>query len=207
MPAFKQTNPNNGQPNIFLNRYYPLLGLGIFTLILILAYFFFIAGKITEVKQQKNSRLPIVQQESAALKAYFKKSDELNTFVKNYNTLHQAELNKAGYALPASAKIPELMAQLPAITAQDGFQISQLNIVSAEPKNTSRSDETAAPAENSIKQLSVSLGVTGGDYFSFKKLLNDIENHLRLLDVISIEFQSTQGSMGYTLNMQTYYLP
>jgi len=207
MPAFKQTNPNNGQPNIFLNRYYPLLGLGIFTLILSLAYFFFIAAKITEVKQQKNSRLPIVQQESAALQAYFKESDELNAFVKNYNALHQAELNKAGYVLPITAKIPELMAQLPALISQDGFQISQFSVVSAEPKNTSRSDEPAAPAENSIKQLSVNLAITGGDYFSFKNLLNDIENHLRLLDIISIEFKSAQGSTGYTLNMQTYYLP
>jgi len=196
------------QPSIFLNRNYPFLGLGVFTVILAVSYFFLIAPKLSQVKQQQNSQLPIVQEELKVLDDYFNKSNTLSDFIKNYNAAHQADIDKINYILPSEAKIPELIAQLEALVTSDGFKISSLDIGSKEIKKESRDDADAqAITDSGLAMLSIGLGINGGDYFALKRFLQDIENHLRLMDVMSISFQSTEGAGEYLLNIQTYYLP
>ena len=201
-------NSAKNQPNIFLNRNYPFLGLGIFAIIITLSYFFMIMPKLSQVKQQKGSQLPMVQAELKALADYFNQSDVLAVFIKNYNTTHQTDINKADYILPAEAKIPELIAQLEALAFKNGFKVASLDISSKEAEKESRGEaEVQATSDTGLKMLSIGLGVSGGDYFSLKQFLQDTEDHLRLMDVMSINFQSTEGEGTYLLNIQTYYLP
>lgn len=201
-------NSTSNQPSIFLNRNYPFLGLAVFVAILAAAYFFLIAPKLDQVKQQRSSQLPMVQEELKALDVYFKQSDALSAFIKNYNATHQTAIDKTNYILPNKAKIPELMAQLEALAAKDGFKVSSMDVGSKEVKRDSRNDaEAQAITDSGLKMLSVSLGINGGDYFALKQFLQDVEDHLRLLDVMSINFQSTEGAGEYLLNIQTYYLP
>jgi len=202
-------NSAKNQPNIFLNRNYPFLGLGIFAIIITLSYFFIIMPKLNQVRQQKGSQLPMIQTELKALADYFNQSDALAAFIKNYNAIHQADVNKVNYILPAEAKIPELIAQLEALAVKNGFKVASLDISSKEAEKKSHGEEVEVQAagDTGLKMLNIGLSINGGDYFILKQFLQDIEDHLRLLDVMSINFQSVEEEGKYLLNIQTYYLP
>jgi len=62
-----------------------------------------------------------------------------------------------------------------------------------------------SPMPDNLGIISFSLPLSGSDYPTFKKLLNDIEKHIRIFDVDSLSITGGQET-GFTLDIKTYYL-
>lgn len=81
---------------------------------------------------------------------------------------------------------------------------------SAELSEELSEDLAAAAADVSgagqeLRVLNVNLKVVGGNYPAFKILLDKIEKHIRLLDLVSINFTAQAEAGAYDLNLRTYY--
>lgn len=223
---------NSGQSLIFLNKYYKAIMFALAAVILAVGYFLVINKSIANLKQKKTTLAVEKLQEFKHAEQYFKKLEELNKAIDNFQKENRAVLAKLEQVLPDNSQVPELIAQVEALIKSSGFSLDGFAITEGESaaKKSSAQRRPAAvdtaegtegdnaineiqdnkpalkslPAE--VKSLKISLAVSGKDYFAFKELLKIIEQHIRIFDVTSISFGGDTGEGGYSLNLQTYYL-
>lgn len=81
------------------------------------------------------------------------------------------------------------------------------------PPAIAQQKEALTSNQPTVKTIEISLEIQGGGYFAFKTLLENIEKHLRVMDVSSINFndiyvnEALDEKVNYSLNLRTYYLP
>lgn len=138
-----------------------------------------------------NNELESAQQE---LKNLQKLSDSMNSM--------SVEINNVRQVLPASEDIPDLLANLEAISVYSGVTFDSVAISSSDTVSavSSSAEEVAVPS--GVKRLNLAVSVSGG-YGNLKRYLHGVEQNMRLIDVNSISMG--EGSV-YNLNMQTYYV-
>jgi len=215
------------QLNLFLNRRRRLLGLVIFFAILLLGFYFLVYPRLRTARETAQAALPSALAELAALDNYEQSLGELEKLVGGFNSQYKKELSDLSEVLPNKAQVPELIAQLDALLQKNGFKMTALDITETtlEKKATNRkavseergeellTEEGAAgpvaeeaAGQKGLKPLNISLKVVGSDYPAFKILLDKIEKHIRLLDVVSVDFAAQAEKSGeYDLNLRTYY--
>jgi len=112
------------------------------------------------------------------------------------------EINNVRQVLPASEEIPDLLANLEAISVYSGVTFDSVAISSSDTVSavSSSGEEVAVPS--GVKRLNLAVSVSGG-YDNLKRYLHGVEQNMRLIDVNSITMG--EGSV-YNLNMQTYYV-
>ena len=65
--------------------------------------------------------------------------------------------------------------------------------------------EASAELKNlGLREVNIALNLSGGDYVALKNFLVDLENNLRLMDVVSLNYSPEAGSN--ILNIRTYRL-
>jgi len=100
--------------------------------------------------------------------------------------------------LPAEKDISSLILQLENIALKNNLKFTALNIAdkqSGAASNIAKVDK--------YKKISLSVNLSGGNYFTLKDYLFDIEQNLRLLDIESINYNPETAS--YSLGMTAYY--
>lgn len=100
--------------------------------------------------------------------------------------------------LPLEKDLPGIFVQLEALAIKNNLFLGSLDIAAGE-----NLEEKEGVAARQLNKLILTLNVKGGDYFTFKNYLADIENNLRLLDIKSIAY--TPDSNVYSLTLNTYY--
>lgn len=191
--------------NTILNKYHKLFGILIFVIVLALGSFFLIWPEI--VKDQKIAKefLPGKMEELALLNKYTAKIKELETLISNIDNQYGQSLNLLRQVLPEQAKVPELIAQLDALTRRSGFIINSIDVTESLASTASKKG-VKTTNNTPLRLLNINLNVTGGNYPAFKILLDNIENNIRLLDLNSINFSNSSGeAVSYSLNLRTYY--
>lgn len=221
MAAFQQKNKSGNWLNLWLNRHYRLGAAALLGAVIAAGVFFLIYPKYRFIKELARTSLPGKLEEFKALEDYAAKIKELEQAIVDWQNKNQANVKKLEQALPDEPKIPELIAQLDALTKDSGFLLNSLDFSevtavqeqgpAVTARDKARADKNMAlvnwQLDKNIKQLNVSLNLTGGDYLAFKKFLDKLEKNMRLFDVISIKFASslTEGT-DYNLALRTYYL-
>ncbi len=218
--------------NLFLNKRYKALNAIIGVLVLLIGYFFLLQPRWQSLSEAARSALPEKIAELKVLQEYGQEVAALEELVSGYQANYQQEIKVLEQVLPTAAQIPELIAQLDALVQKSGFKISELSVNEVVPaKSKKKQAAPAAAGENpaeapaaaplpepetapepsnlsNLKTLNIVLGVVGGDYAAFKVLLAKIEKHIRLLDLLSIDFSVDESGVNeYSLNLRTYYFP
>lgn len=209
MAFFEKNSESGAGKSVFLNKYFPAVSLGAFAALLAFGYFFILSDKVQAVRSQKNTQLPAVKKELAALGDYFQKNSELENYIGSYLDEHGEDIKKIDSVLPLKPNQPELIAQLQALAAKNGYNISHLDMATIKPKaKQSRGEAQETESEPTlVHALDIQLNLMGSDYPSFKKFLAGVEEHLRILDVYSINFSSTsEGTSMYTIGLKSYYM-
>ncbi|MDD4607345.1 MAG: type 4a pilus biogenesis protein PilO [Patescibacteria group bacterium] len=124
---------------------------------------------------------------------------DLQEVQTSYQQLNMNDLNKLDAILPSKQDVPEIVLQMKTIVEKSGFILSAIEI--NESKVDTKSKEVVHPELGILK---VDLKLAGGDYVRFKKLLDNFETSLPLVDIQTISFPQTLDS--FNLNLQTYYL-
>ncbi len=208
--------------NVFLNKNVKMLRLAIFILVLLLTYFFLLQPKITDLRQEKAVLATKKVEELAGLQKYYLSLQELEAVVNNFKVNKAQSFERLAQILPSEAEVPNLIAQLEALTQASGFRLTAITFAEAQAaKTTSKKSTKSTGSEETptkIKEeafipeldpavhvINISMKVSGGGYLELKKLLDNIEKHLRIFDVNSIGFSSAEGENSYNIPLQTYY--
>jgi len=101
--------------------------------------------------------------------------------------------------LPDERDLPSVFVQLEALAYKHNLFLSTVDIAAEQ----STGEEKRKKDKVELHKLVINLSLSGGDYFTLKNFLNDVENNLRLLDIRSIVY-SPEGNT-YNISMNTYY--
>ena len=204
----EKQNKKKGQLNSILNKYYWLFAILIFLIIVILGIWFLIWPEISKSQKIAKEFLPEKMQEIDLLGKYTAKIKDLETLVSNIDNQYGRSLDLLRQVLPAQANVPELIAQVDALTRKSGFEMNSIDITESGATGLVKRGGTKNIQINNtpLRLVNINLSVTGGNYPSFKILLDNIEKNIRLLDLNSVSFSGgTSEAVGYSLNLRTYY--
>jgi len=205
----KQKGPD--KLNIWLNKHYRLASWIVFAAVLLLVGYFILWPRYQSTRELSESFVPAQREKLQTLDQYEVKIGELEDLAGQIERNYSQSLRDLEYILPAKAQLPELIAQLDQLTRQSGLIIINLDILestdqSKSAKEASEKDKMVTGNKN-LQAIDINLTVRGGDYPVFKRFLDKLEKHIRLLDLTSIGFASARGDQGsYSLNLKTYYL-
>jgi Tfp pilus assembly protein PilO len=185
----------------------------IFLLILIAAS---IGVFVTVIKPRYDS-LQQIRSDVAAADQNLATAAKLKTsreeLIARYNSIPKADLDNLKTLLPDSVDNIRLIIQLNALATKNG--LSTLRNVDYQSDDKSA---TASPAAQSPEQARKAFGEftisfqTVGQYQNFLAFLSDLEQNLRLVDVIKVEFdtmegtQNPTGTAAYKITLKTYWL-
>jgi len=195
--------------NILLVRYFKWLIAFLVLVVFILGYFFLLKPKYEEIAKLTGDGQLSKEQEYLERREYL---DKLKNLVAVFQSVKSSEIKKIDYILKPKDVPEELFSQVEAIVKKNGLLLKSLKIESGgeESKDSSRKvsrtteekTEVALPPE--IGKTKATLEVLGVDYFGLKSLLVSIENNLRLMDVVNVDFSPEGNSVQ--LVFYTYYL-
>jgi len=193
--------------NIFLNKFSWLGRSLIFLIIVIAGVYFLVLPEINKARQITKEFLPAKAKELELLAQYNTKINDLESLAAQVESQNSRSMELLRQILPTQANVPELIAQLDALTKKSGFFIGNLGITESMGGFDKKASTSATTQGTNLRLLNITLTLSGGDYASFKVLLDNIEKNVRLLDVNSVSFSTNEGtSGGYLLNLKTYYL-
>lgn len=191
---------------VFLNKYWRLL-ISLVVIVLALAGYFYV------VKADIDNWYKLKAQALVDLKNQIAESQieliNLAKVKKSYDVLaaeQQTNLSRLSQILPTSISLPQLVVQLEGLARQSGFSLNDINFASSQAISI-----TNEPNNDHVKALTVNVALSGpGDYQNLKKLLTNIEQHIRLLDLLSLSLSSQSqtsqaNGQGYALQFRTYY--
>ena len=124
---------------------------------------------------------------------------ELKNIKTDYEGLGESA-KKIIEALPTKTDLPGIFIQLENLATKNNLLLNSLDIANQEA--VEKKEATVRVA--GLNKLSITISVSGGDYFSMKKYLADIENNLRIFDVKSLAYSPTENS--YNIVLTAYYL-
>lgn len=214
--------------NVFLNKNLKLIKILIAVIMFVLILIVLVMPKYSAVKQEKISLFQERANELAGLEEYTQGLAGLEKTLTEFKSKHSQNIKDLSQLLPSEAEIPNLMAQLESVVQSSGFSLSNLTITegSLEAKKTpvkqtaaEQPNDTALPAstkssdnsdeqpetESLIKVVTVGMNIDGGDYFNLKILLDNLEKHLRIIDVKGISFAGESTASQIILLLNTYY--
>lgn len=140
-----------------------------------------------------------------------KTRQELKRYQDKIEALSPLDKERLDIFLPVGVQLPELLVQLNSLAKDSNLSLDSVEVTERKVKSFKKDKETAitkeinddGPAKGLINILDVSLSLSGGDYFSFKRFLKNMETNLRLFDEVAISFISE--SFNYVINLKTYY--
>lgn len=126
-----------------------------------------------------------------------------DTLLSKYNTLSPASLARLAKMIPDNVDNVRLILDIDSIANRYGMRVSDVAL----DADTSRTDRgQIGPDESRYASRLLSFSVTGS-YTEFRAFLEDLEQSLRLVDVMKVEFTATEsGVYDFAVSIKTYWL-
>lgn len=148
---------------------------------------------------------------SAELDSILENRDAL---VKTINTISQTDLTRINKTLPQGPRASDFMVVLERMATDRGAVLKRVDLASfSQPQTPSSGQPRPGGALGSgvlepgtVKELPISLSVQAS-YLTFRRFLEDLERHIRLIEVEEISFNSPQKTttLDFSLKAKTYY--
>jgi Tfp pilus assembly protein PilO len=180
---------------------------GIFPIIALVvagvAFYFYIDPTYTGIQD--------LRKEEATLNAALSRALELQAtrdqLLSRYNTFAPDDLARLEKLLPDHVDNVRLALDMDSLAAQYGMRIRNVSIEKVDEKKPKpRQTQTVGPDERTYESMVLSFTVTG-QYDTFRTFLKDLEQSLRLVDIESLSFSSSEvGIYDFTVSLRTYWL-
>lgn len=189
--------------------------LGGFALILLtIGYFAFIQPRWDRVRTTSTAEVSALEQKLVQRRSYLDKLRVLNERFTAVQLQHAMDFAKLQEIIPREEDIPTLMVQLDALAKDHQLSLDAMSITKqavASPVSPSQKEGAVAP--KAIKNLQVTLTLSQGTtYDQFKEFLGGIETHIRLFDILQLQYApaaqaegAQQGGDRYGVTLDTYY--
>lgn len=209
----------------FFNRHFKSLLFLTVVVILVGAYLLLFSPLIAKTRDLSQNVIKEKEDDLTQQKKLFNELSQLNNI---YNQVSPTLKERVADLLPPDPTLPNLYYNLDQLAKEAGYIVLSVNTelpkVEASKAVPSLSESLgknegglngmeakAVPLEKSVltsskknlKEIKITLGLSGGGYLNFKSLLDLIEHNLRIIDAES--FTYTPEEADIELNLKTYY--
>ena len=172
------------------------------------AVFVIIIGMFFGVIDPMYAKIQDFKNESASYDSALTKSKELqaqrDVLNSKYNALPPESLARLDKLVPTNVDNVRLIMDINGIASKYGMSLKNIKITIADDKKNSATG--VGPDRKKYNSLRIGFSVSG-PYKTFLAFLGDLEKSLRIVDVTSIAFTSTdQDFYEYMIELQTYWL-
>jgi Tfp pilus assembly protein PilO len=185
----KKEEKKKKPPSAFWLRYYRSLVLFVFLVVAIAGWFVFVGPLFNSY------RTIDVAVKKAEYDQYKKVLEKFQSILADWDAVSSQDKDRLNYFLPVGKDVPVLITMLEDMAQQSGFVVTIASLTQVEQPVIERTD---------VYPLIVSLSLEGGNYAGLKSFIEKVESSLRLIDIASVNFQSTAAT--YILNLKTYYI-
>lgn len=175
-------------------RFYLEVLIGSIIVVLLAGYWWFLRTGFDQIRNVGRYNLLSSSTYENYLNGYLEDLRQLDLRLKK---LDQEKIAKFSDILPAEPDLPGLFVQLQAIAEASGLAVGSISFA--------ETADAAAPVAGQLASLDVSLAVSAGDYGLLKRYLTNLEENMRLLDVVSIGIGG-EAKGPYSVQLRTYYL-
>jgi len=149
----------------------------------------------------------VLEEEKNQYDEALNKSKELRSIrdalLSKYNTFSAEDLERLNKLLPDTVDNVKLIMEINGIASRYGMVLKEvaLSVVSSED-----SKEIFGPDEKNYGSINIGFSVASV-YNNFIAFIEDLEKSLRVVDVVSISFQSSETDFyKYSVNLEIYWL-
>lgn len=204
-PQEEAKNKKKQKLNAFLSKYFNLVIIIVMLIILIVSFFLLIKPKYKSILDSIQSN--VYQKEKIYLQQY-KKLNESKQLISLYKSFDVQGVEKINNIIPKSYIKEDLFTELENIVVSNGFILKSIQIdLDMENVKKNRSDvvninNPVLPPE--IDQIRVHMSVGSMDYYGLKYLIKVLENNLKLMDIVDLDFNPESSILK--IEFWTYYL-
>ncbi len=138
-----------------------------------------------------------------------KLKDSRQELINKYNNISKADLDNIKTLLPDSVDNIRLIIQLDSLATKNGLaSLRNVQYDEVKQEDTPKQD---GGGQKPYGEFQISFD-TAGQYKNFLSFLSDLEQNLRLVDVMSVDFSTPDGGTGvgdnmrYRVQLKTYWL-
>lgn len=191
--------------NIFLVHYFKWLVLGAVVIIWAGSFFLVIQPKYKRI----NVDIKMVGEDKKMELA--EKERELNKLIgleEAYKEVEKENINKIKMMLSDEGKENNLMSQLESLVSKNGLLLSSLQIekAAAESARSAGGGESGKAESGLLREIGkvrIKMDLVGTDYVGLKNIIAALENNIRLIDIVKLNFFPEEGKTS--LEAVAYY--
>ena len=190
--------------NKFLNDYFKWVIVLAVLAVLIFGFFFLIMPKYVQTTRYVGS---INEQEKIDLQAKIEELSKIKELISAYAKIDQQYIDKVSAIAPIRNNKEELFSEINYLVNKNQLLLQSMSLGDVTGyRDNKLLKQTAAGKKISenIEEITINLFVRGTNYESFKNLLSTLENNLRLMDVLSVNFDPVGKTTWLTID--TYYV-
>lgn len=174
------------------------------------AYYLVVGPQFDRVGAGREFDLASVESNLAQRRAHL---DQLQKMKENFEQISSEDISVLSNILPGDMAVPEILSQLEAITRQSGVGLVNVNIAELEEEDVRTARQRllaqagqAEPTKKNkdIKQVSIQIEISAFDYPSYKRLLESLQSHARLMDVEQFSYDIESDT--HSLRIIAYFL-
>jgi len=125
---------------------------------------------------------------------------------KQYNNFGKGDIVSIDKLLPDNVDNVQLVLDMNGIARSHGMVLRNIKIQDPSTSSTAKGTQKLGPNNNPVGSINLSFDITG-NYQNFTGFLKDLEQSLRIVDVVGISFKSSdKGVYDYVVNIKTYWL-
>lgn len=198
----KSNGLNPGKSYVFLQKYfYYIIVVQIFVIFL-LGYIFLIMPQANKLFSGKQARALAEEQVQNSIMVYDRRIKQLQEIVDAYDNISQTDIDAINAILPDQENIEELFAQINEMVKSNGLLLKSISlndqVDNAKVQQKSRVEITEKALnieeQKSLKEVNLTLKISGAGYQSFKNFLASLESNLRIIDVQDVKYNPTGES-------------
>ncbi|MDD4901778.1 MAG: hypothetical protein PHE24_01450 [Patescibacteria group bacterium] len=191
------------QFNKFFSDYFNWIVGGVVVAIFIIGFFVLLLPKYGQTVDYLN-----ISNQQEILDASAKRDElsKIQQLLTAYNKIDKQYIDKVNAIAPVIKNKEELFSELNYLVSVNQLFLQSISL-SSTATYQDQNIVPIAPQEKaisgSLETVNIVLSVKGTTYESFKNLLSDLENNLRLMDVLSIKFSPSGQTTSLIIN--AYY--
>ena len=189
-------------------------------------------GVFVTVIKPRYANIQTIRSDVASTDANLTTADKLQqsrvALIAKYNAIPKADLDSLKTLLPDSVDNIRLIIQVNSLANKNGLSVLRnVDYKSDQDKTTSTPSTIPTPTSTSTTPIPTSSGIgnkpigeftitfqTSGQYKNFLTFLSDLEQNLRLVDVMSVDFSVSDTAsnptlasfLTYKVTLKTYWL-
>jgi len=134
-------------------------------------------------------------------------STKREELLSKYRNIPKQNIESVTKVLPDNVDIVRLTMDFDSIASRYGLSIKGIQVDKSKNGNSSNNSAIVVNQAEQVYDSTIISFSFVSSYDNFRKFMHDIENSLRIVNIKSVDFQSTENSLyQYKVSIETYWL-